>query len=497
MDDEGRESMARTLTELTEAQRGQAMTRFAFLRRHVEGGVPLSKLALQEGVPIRTARRWLSRYKQLGLIGLTRRTRVDVGTHKMPANLVDLIKSMALGKPRPSIAALHRRVSSIAKDRDWKAPSYETIYGIVSTLNPHLVTLAHDGAGAFRDQYELIFRHRAEKPNAVWQADHTQLDILILDADGKAARPWLTTIMDDYSRAVAGFLVFLGAPSTLQTCLALRQAIWRKSNTTTWPIGGIPDLLYVDHGSDFTSIHLDQVAANLKFQLVHSAVARPQGRGKVERLFGTVNTELLCDLPGYLAEGKTPTSPRLSLSELDATIGNYFIETYNARPHSETGVTPNAAWIGEGWLPRMPNSLEDLDSLLLMVAKSRVVRRDGIRFQGLRYMAPTLAAYVGEPVTIRYDPRDITELRVFHRNSFICRAVSPEHSGQTITLKEIQTARVQHRKALQTELRQHQRRVSDFLPSTTASPKAMTKSVPTRTRRERKLHVYFEDRCDE
>ena len=50
----------------------------------------------------------------------------------------------------------------------------------------------------------------------------------------------------------------------------------------------LPDVLYADHGSDFTSDHLAAVAADLHIELVHSAVARPQGRGKVERFFGTV-----------------------------------------------------------------------------------------------------------------------------------------------------------------------------------------------------------------
>ena len=62
------------------------------------------------------------------------------------------------------------------------------------------------------------------------QADHTLLDLLILDEAGKAVRPWLTTVVDDHSRAVAGTMVFLGAPSTLQTSLALRQAIWCKAD---------------------------------------------------------------------------------------------------------------------------------------------------------------------------------------------------------------------------------------------------------------------------
>ena len=70
-----------------------------------------------------------------------------------------------------------------------------------------MVMLAQDGPAAFRDRYELIYRHRAEGPNALWQADHTRLDVLVLDANGEAVRPWLTIIMDDYSRAVAGYTI--------------------------------------------------------------------------------------------------------------------------------------------------------------------------------------------------------------------------------------------------------------------------------------------------
>ncbi len=40
----------------------------------------------------------------------------------------------------------------------------------------------------------------------------------------------MTVILDDKSRAVAGYTVFLGDPTALQTALALRQAIWRKAD---------------------------------------------------------------------------------------------------------------------------------------------------------------------------------------------------------------------------------------------------------------------------
>ncbi|MCJ2126425.1 Mu transposase C-terminal domain-containing protein, partial [Methylobacterium sp. J-077] len=246
-----------------------------------------------------------------------------------------------------------------------------------------------------------------------------------------------------------------------------------------------------DHGSDFTSRHLDQAAADLRIRLVHSIVARPQGRGKIERLFGTLNTELLPELPGHLQDGKPASAPSLSLTELDAAIGSFIVGRYNVRVHGGIGVAPVEAWRGAGWLPRLPDSLDALDGLLIMVAKPRVVRRDGIRFEGLRYFDPTLAAYVGEAVTVRYDPRDLGELRIFHRNAFLCRAVSPEQAGSRITLKDVQAARAAHRRRLHGIIREKRACVRDLLPSspTLATPPAPRPIPPRRPR----LRTYAED----
>lgn len=482
-----------TLAELTADQRKEAIARFAVLKPHLEDGVSLTQAASDAGVAVRTAQRWLANYRATGLPGLARAARSDSSRRKLAAEVVELIEGLALRKPQPSVATLYRRVAAVAQGHGWQAPSYGSVYSIVRHLDPAMVTLAQEGQAAFRDRFERVYRRRAECPNAIWQADHTELDILILDANGATVRPWLTTVIDDHSRAVAGYRVFLGAPSALQTSLALRQAIWRKPDPA-WPICGIPDVLYVDHGSDFTSHHLEQVAADLHFRLVYSTVGRPQGRGKVERLFGTLDTELLPELPGHLVRGKPATPPRLSLPELDAAIGAFLVGTYHVRLHSETGTPPRAAWLGNGWLPRMPDSLEDLDLLLVMVAKSRVVHRDGIHFQGLRYLDPTLAAYVGEPVTIRYDPRDLAEIRVFHRNRFLCRAISLEHAGQTITFKDIQTARAAHRRALRGQINERIARVADFLPDHARDPTPPSAAPQQQRRSAPPLHTYLEDR---
>ena len=487
------EPQERPLGELSEIQRDRAMARFAVLRPHLEDGASLARAARVAGVAIRTAERWLSRYRAAGLIGLARIPRGDGGRPKLPQELVRLIEGLALSKPRPSVTAIHRRVAAIARERQLKTPAYSSVHAIVGTLDPALVTLAHEGHAAYRDRFELLYRHRAERPNATWQADHTQLDILVLDADGQPKRPWLTTVIDDYSRIVAGYTVFSGAPSTLQTCLALRQAIWRKEDPA-WPVCGIPEMLYVDHGCDFTSRHLEQVAADLKIQLVHSAVARPQGRGKVERLFGTLNTELLCNLPGFLVNGKPATAPKLSLSALDAAIGAYIIGVYNIRKHQEIDAIPRVAWLGNGWVPRIPQSLESLDLLLIKVATARIVRRDGIHFEGLRYLDATLAAYVNESVTVRYDPRDLAEIRVFHHDRFLCRAINQQHSDQTLSLKDIQTARVSRRRALRGQITERVRGMGDFWGSgETVLPESPKAPPSVAEVRKTALRLYSED----
>lgn len=467
----------------------EAMRKFAVLRPHLDEGVPLTAAARAAGVPTRTAQRWLSRYRAKGLDGLKRKERSDQNTRRLPDDLIALIEGLALRKPRRSCAAIHRRVAHAAESRDWPVPSYGTVHSIIRALDPAMVTLAQDGPAAYRDRFELIYRHRASAPNAIWQADHTMLDTLILDANGKVARPWLTAIMDDHSRAIAGYSVFLGAPSALQTSLALRQAIWRKRNPD-WPVCGIPDVLYVDHGNDFTSEHLDQAAAALRIRLVHSAVARPQGRGKIERFFGTLNTELLPELPGNVVNGKPVTPPKLSLPEVDAVIGAWITGTYNVLPHSETGLSPVASWCGDGWLPQIPDSLEELDLLLVMAAKPRLVRRDGVHFQGLRFTSPILAPYVGESVTIRYDPRDLGELRVFHKNRFLCRAISPEHAHEIVTLKDIQTARAAHRRVLRQQINERVSVVGEYLSEKSSREKT---GPPPRQRRAPKLRTYRAD----
>jgi len=451
------------LSQLTEAERAQALARFQLLRPFLEEEVALTAIARQHGQPLRTLRRWVAAYHQHGLAGLVRKGRVDAGQgRRLTPELQRCVEGLALQQPRLSAAVIQRRVAALARQRGEPEPSYSLIYSLVRGVPDDLMTLAQEGTKAYSQRFDLLHRREAEGPNAIWQADHTLLDILLVKEDGTAAKPWLTVIIDDYSRAVAGYFLSFNAPCTLHTALALRQAIWRKADPG-WSICGIPAVLYTDHGSDFTSKHLEQVAADLKLQLIFSLPGQPRGRGRIERFFGTVDQLLISELPGYAPGGGTPGEPQLTLAELDRRFQAFLLGIYQRRVHGETKQAPHDRWVAGGFLPQMPASLEQLDLLLLTVATARKVHPDGIRFQGMRYLDPVLAAYVGEAVIVRYDPRDLGEVRLFHEGRFLCRAINPELAGETVSLREIVQARRGRRRELRQTLRERQRTVDALL----------------------------------
>ena len=444
------------IDDLAESQREEALRRFRILQPALEDDVPLTAVAGNAGVSLRTAQRWMASYKRGGLGGLASRSRSDKGhCHKLPEQLERITEGLALRKPRLSMAAVQRQAAEIAGKYGWPEPSYRQVRGIVERMDKGMLKLAHEGTKAYEEAFDLVHLREAARPNELWQADHTLLDIWLKDEKGNRRRPWLTVILDDFSRAIAGYYLTFDAPSASGTSLALRQAIRRKGEPE-WPVCGVPGSFYTDHGSDFTSRHMEQVAADLGMRLVFSTPGKPRGRGKVERFFGTVNQMLLSEMPGYIPGGPLERGkkiePTFSLPELEKAFRPWLLEIYMRRLHGQTAVAPVERWAKEGFFPTLPDSSERLDLLLLTEVRTRRVRRDGIHFHTFRYLDSVLAAYVGEDVVVRYDPRDLGEIRVYHEGRFLCRAICPELSGETVSLKEIRTARNRRRRQLRNRI---------------------------------------------
>lgn len=483
------------LTALSEAQRAQALERFAIISPALEKKISQAQVARAHNLPPSTVQSWIKRYREGGLAGLANASRSDKGkSRRLPAQAITLIEGLALQIPPRSMAAIHRQVAEIAEKQGWKPPSYERVRQVIKNIDPALLTYAHQGAAAYREEFDLLYRREATHSNAMWQADHTPLDVWLLDEAGKPAKPYLTAIEDDYSRMIVGYRLSFQPATALTTALTLRQAIWRKEDAH-WSACGIPSVFYTDHGSDFTSKHMEQVAADIGMELVFSKTGVPRGRGKVERFFRSVDQLFLQDVPGYSPKGYPDAGAVLTLPAFEQRFWTWLLSDFHHRIHSETREQPKERWEKGGLVPRMPQSLESLDLLLLTVAKTRKVQQDGIHFQNHRYMDSTLASFVKEEVLIRFDPADMGEIHVFYQDRFLCRAVCAELSDRKVTLKEIEKARSERRKQVRGELSTREALVNQYIEIHYASSPAPKTIVmePAPVEARPKLKRYIND----
>ena len=86
-----------------------------------------------------------------------------------------LAEGLALETPRRSIKTIHRMICAVAQKRGERSPSDATVYHVVSSMDPAMQMLAHEGSKTYSETYDLLYRREATCPNELWQADHTLL----------------------------------------------------------------------------------------------------------------------------------------------------------------------------------------------------------------------------------------------------------------------------------------------------------------------------------
>jgi putative transposase len=167
----------------------------------------------------------------------------------------------------------------------------------------------------------------------------------------------------------------------------------------------LPDLLYVDNGSAFSSAQLQRVCAVLGIRLVHSQPGRPQGRGKVERFFRTVRERFIVELEGR---------DLATLEELNRLFQAWLHQSYHQAVHSETRETPLARYTAS--TPRRADAGDDTELLrqAFLWRELRTVSKTAtVSLQGNRYEVDQ--ALVGCRVELLYDPFDLDRIEVRYR----------------------------------------------------------------------------------
>jgi putative transposase len=329
---------------------------------------------------------------------------------------------------------------------------------------------------AGRREHGLYLRYEAPHRNAVWQADHKQLPILVVRAGGRRGRkPWVTLFLDDFSRAIMGWAISL-RPTAAEVLGALRDAV--LVHPGRGPFRGVPGRLRWDHGMEFAAGAVEQAALALNIELDPAAPYSPHEKGKIERLHRTIAETFIATLPGY-TDGPRDIRGQLEgaaeLLELRGLVERFaaWVLTYNGeRAHRAlAGRTPAQRFEGD---PTPLRLVAPEDARRLLTARRRArVRRDGVHLGGLAYIAVELTELVGEDVELAFAPHDQRSLEVYWRGAWLCTAI-PQHA-----LGPAQQAQIlAERRAYATELRRRQRRAtrqarSRLAPATADEPDAV------------------------
>ena len=324
----------------------------------------LEEAAQKLGKSVRTVRRLVDKWEEQGLLGLVQAERSDKGKYRVDTDWQELIlktyQEGNKGSKRMTRKQVFLRVQAKAHELGVKAPSHMTVYRILNPLiekQERVKSIRSPGwqgsrlSLKTRDGKDLA----VEYSNQVWQCDRTRVDLLLVDQHGEIlGRPWLTTVIDSYSRCLMSINLGFDAPSSEVVALALRHAILLKQYGgeyglhCEWGTYGKPEHFYTDGGKDFRSEHLSQISVQLGF-VCHLRVGeasrrhRPYECGIVERPFGTFNTELFSTLPGYTGSNvqKRPEdaekSACLTLRQLEQYLVRYIVDNYNQRIDARMG----------------------------------------------------------------------------------------------------------------------------------------------------------------
>jgi putative transposase len=330
------------------------------------------------GAPVRVSRetvdRWIKWWRTGGFDALVPEPRISAP--RTDPQVLEL--ALALKRENPARDAV--QIGRILRAQLGWAPGDRT-------LQRHLARAGLSGAVP-APATTVFGRFEAEKPNALWTGDACHGPSI---AGRKAI---LFAFVDDHSRMIVGAR-WGYAEDTVRLAAALRPALAAR---------GIPDSIYVDNGSAFIDSWLLRGCARLGIKLTHSAPGRPQGRGKIERLFGTVREEFLVEVTGTGQDGRRQVE---SLTELNRLFTAWSEVVYARRVHTETGQAPAERYAGV--IPRFahPDALAEA----FRWSQQRKVTKVGTvsMFNNVYQVEPYL---VGRTVDLVFDPFDLTRIDV-------------------------------------------------------------------------------------
>lgn len=394
-------------------------------------------------VPYSTIRDWQRAYRKAeregrpGITGLYPRA---VGRNKGP-QLPEDVETIVLEKiegfyetlDAPSKKALHDQINGACQAKGLDAPSYATVLARLKDRDRHNSDRARVGRKrAYKSKPFYWYlasdtpRH-GERPWERAHIDHTELDVVLVDSETglPLGRPWLTLLIDAYSRRILAYWITFDEPSYRSLMMVIRRCVerWRR----------LPEEVVVDGGVEFGSVYFERLCATYRTSVLVRP-GEPRFGAVIERFFGSLNTRLVHLLRGNTKATKnvrelTPqTDPSnravWTLSRLAEMLDEFLFVLYDGLSHPVFGASPKEVFEARMGLTgqRTDRLIADDETFRMTSLPStrkgtaRVDKRNrGVKVNGRFYNAPEFraAGVPGSTVAVKFDPSDVRRAFAF------------------------------------------------------------------------------------
>ena len=392
----------------------------------------------------RTLRRWREKYRKFnlefgdGILGLVPGT-ANRGNRmrRLPENILDLmtktIDEIYETKKQISIKRAYQQLCLECKENALIVPSYKT-FGKAVRMRPKEEQIRKRKGNRAAYSSEKLYWHinmttprHGSRPFEVCHIDHTEMDIeLVATNTGKSmGRPWLTLMIDAYSRMVVGFYLTFDPPSYHSCMMVLRDCVRRFKR--------FPQTLMLDNGKEFQSVAFEGLLATYECEKKSRPPAKARFGSVCERFFGKTNTELLYSLAGntqtmknvrQVTKSVNPKSLAVwTLPELYRLLEEYFFKIYPATEHPALHDFPKEVFhhgllLGGERSHRMVLYSEEFRIRTLPSpphGTGKVNPNTGIQLQYIHYWHDSFRnpEVSGKSVPVKYDPEDASIIYAF------------------------------------------------------------------------------------
>jgi len=387
-----RHSLVAALTDLEPGERNRKLRSLAN-RVHTLPNGRRAKLGLT------TLKRWWRVLRRApGLEALMPRLRCDYGASKsIPEMWIQ--KAISLRRELPSRTA---RVLIEILNRLSGCPKISQ-HTLDTVLRRRGWTRAQAGKSPKKRKVRWMARH----VNDLWQGDATPgLWLPTKNPPGKR-QTQLFLWLDDVSRLIP-YAEFFWDGKLPRMERTLKLALCRR---------GLPLRTYTDNGNVYQALQFKAALAELGLGELHTKAYTPEGRGKIERIFGVIQQDFYPEAQVEIEAGRIS-----NISQLNEALWAWLECVYHHRAHSELPdkQTPLQVYRASSTAIRPADPVRVARAFLWRYV--RVVSKNGfISLLGNSYTVDPI--WSGQKIELRLDPFDLSRVDVYREQRPIGKAV--------------------------------------------------------------------------